>query len=192
MRLKTNSIIDSKSTRKTTSRAKRKVLHIDEISDDENLSTTIDQQPSESYSSSRSTIKILTIAGINQSIDQSQLTDLSQEENDTEYPTSGVWKYATKLSNGKAKCLKCHREISCKDHSTTTLRRHLHRCQNISKFASSSGGHSSKTSISADVKKKFHDLVYKCIIQDSRSFGDLRKPGMARLLGEMLPGKYGW
>ena len=39
-----------------------------------------------------------------------------------------------------------------------------------------------------EAKRKFHELVYKCIVQDGRTFGDLRKPGMRRLLDEILPG----
>ncbi|CAF4343832.1 unnamed protein product, partial [Adineta steineri] len=37
-------------------------------------------------------------------------------------------------------------------------------------------------------QKKLNELVYQCVIQDGRNFGDLRKPGMIRLLNEIVPG----
>ena len=91
------------------------------------------------------------------------------------------------LPNGKAQCHNCHRQISCKDHNTSGVRRHLYRCMRISKFASISNYF--KTSVSNDMKEQLNELVYKCIIEDGRSFGDLRKPGMARLFEKILPGR---
>jgi hypothetical protein len=116
-------------------------------------------------------------------------TNVSEAEKD---PTrSLVWDYATKMDNEKAKCHKCQRDIGCKGHSTSGLRRHLYSCLGLQQFKTGNGrsGIRKRTKLSATVVQKFNSLVFDCIIKDGRSFGDLRKPGLARLLSEMLPGR---
>ena len=80
-----------------------------------------------------------------------------------------------------------------RDHlsGTTGLGRHLYSCLGLQQFKTGNGrsGIRKRTKLSATVVRKFNSLVYDCIIKDGRSFGDLRKPGLARLLSEMLPGK---
>lgn len=121
--------------------------------------------------------------------DGSGSANVSETEKD---PTrSLVWDHATKMDNEKATCHKCQREIGCKGHSTSGLRRHLYSCLGLQQFKTGNGrsGIRKRTELSATVVRKFNSLVYDCIIKDGRSFGDLRKPGLARLLSEMLPGK---
>ena len=112
-------------------------------------------------------------------------------ETEKDLTRSLVWDHATKMDNEKAKCHKCQREIGCKGHSTSGLRRHLYSCLGLQQFKTGNGrsGIRKRTKLSATVVRKFNSLVYDCIIKDGRSFGDLRKPGLTRLLSEMLPGK---
>ena len=189
MRSKTTSAVNSKSKRKTTKGSKIQIQDLDEILNEEIVTTTRRQrQPIRSPSSSHSKNKTTTTTNTNETASQAQPIDQTQPETVASPMKSVVWRYATKLQNGKAKCHNCNREIACKDHSTTGLHRHLHRCINISKFTSSSGN-SFKSSVRNDVKKKLNELVFKCIIEDGRSFGDLRKPGITRLLDQILPGE---
>ena len=111
-----------------------------------------------------------------------------QQDIDKLPATSEVWKYATKLSNGRAQCHNCDKQISCKDHNTSGIRRHLYRCMRISKFAPVNSVTFEK-SIGNDMRQKLSELVYKCIIEDGRCFGVLRKPGITRLFKGILPGK---
>ena len=39
------------------------------------------------------------------------------------------------------------------------------------------------------MKQRLNALVYKCIIEDGRTFDDLRKPGISHLLEEIVSGK---
>ena len=80
-----------------------------------------------------STINITT--DTDESVDQDESNDDEKEDSDFNTLKSEVWRYATKLHNGKVKCNKCDREISCKDYSTTGLRRHLCCCLKLPSFA---------------------------------------------------------
>jgi hypothetical protein len=183
----------SKSDRTDSTRRKRKTVHFDESSDQEDESNAAETSPNGSSSATQSTIEFRVPTNTNDSattMDTSRPND--QDPSDAEVPKSAVWDYAVKLPDGQAKCLRCNRQVSCKGHSTTGLRRHLHRCLNSSLFAPTTGGTNSRgskrLSMTDDAKRKFHELIYKCIVQDGRTFGDMRKPGMRRLLEGILPG----
>ena len=183
----------SNSDRTRPSRGKRKTVHFDESSDREDESNVAETSPNGSSSATQSTIELRVPTNRNDNattMDTSRPND--QAASDAEVSKSAVWDYAVKLSNGQAKCLRCNRQVSCKGHSTTGLRRHLHRCLNSSLFAPTTGGTnargSKRSSMTDDAKRKLHELIYKCIVQDGRTFGDMRKPGMRRLLEELLPG----
>ena len=190
MRSKTISKNFSKTKRQTTNTSTIESQHVDDILNEECVTLTTRQQKTQSSSSSSSYPKKKAAVTTNsdETFDQEESTDRTQNATDALPVKSEVWHYATKLQNGKAKCNNCNREIGCKDHSTSGLRRHLHHCLKISKFASIGSG-VFKKSLNSIMKKKLHELVYKCIIEDGRSFGDLRKPGMTRLLEEIVPGK---
>ena len=68
--------------------------------------------------------------------------------------------------------------------------RALH-CLGLQQFKTGNGrgGIRKRTKLSAAVVRKLNSLVYDCIIEDGRSFGDRRKPGLARVLSEMVPDK---
>ena len=93
-----------------------------------------------------------------------------------------------KLHNSKAKCNKCDREISCKNHSTTGLCRHLYCCLKLPSFARHRNA-TRTNSIGRGMKQRLLALAYKCIIENVRTFGDFRKPGISHLLKEIVPGK---
>jgi hypothetical protein len=65
-----------------------------------------------------------------------------------------------------------------KDYSTNSLRRHSACCQKLSIFTSNKKSRTSSSTISAEMKQKLGNLVYNCLIQDGRSFGDFQKPGI--------------
>jgi len=193
MRTKADSNVHPKNNRKTSNRQKQKATRFDDISDDDGDAVVGEQLPSGSLSTTQSTIQLRASTDMGDMVDPMNTTGSADQDGvDAVVPKSSVWDYAVKLPNGKGKCLKCNREFSCKGHSTTGLRKHLHRCLNLSVFAPDTGRKNARNgnekSMSAEVKRKFHELVYKCIVQDGRSFGDLRKTGMARLLEEILPG----
>ncbi|CAF5138057.1 unnamed protein product [Rotaria sp. Silwood1] len=162
--------------------------HLDDILYEKVLTVNVGSETNQSSSSSYSNNKTLNTTNTEETFDQQQVNDTTRIDDNVLPTKSEVWNYATKLPNGKAKCKSCNREIACKDHSTTGLRRHLDRCMKTSKFLSNNSTIFNKP-INIQMKKKLHELVYQCIIQDGRSFDDLRKPGMSRLLQEIIPGK---
>jgi hypothetical protein len=189
MRSKNTSQVNTRKKRKTSNASKNQVQHVDDILNEGVVTRSTRRQPIQSSSSSNSNNITNSTTNTHETLDQGQPTNQSQEEIDSPRAKSDVWHYATKQANGKAKCHNCDREISCKDHSTTGLRRHLHKCLNISKFTRSRTRNISNKFVSEDMKKKLNDLVYECIVEDGRTFGDLRKSGMARFIKKILPGE---
>ena len=120
-------------------------------------------------------------------LSETPVVDTDTESVDDDTNQSSVWSYASKLSNGKAQCNKCKRILSCKDHSTSSVRKHLVMCANLHQFTSTQRKRSSL--ITPEKLKYYRQLVIKCIIMDGRGFSDLRKPGMANFLQEVLPGQ---
>jgi hypothetical protein len=177
----TNSRTNEKPVRTT-----RRSRYIGENSSDEEDSMQVDQQTTDARTSQPSA-RLLNTRRLN---DSNESNDSSENNGVPSSSKSLVWNYAARSESGKAKCLKCNKEISYKDYSTTSLRRHLHTCQNLPIFASKRNTNGVQASIDTASKQKLNELVYKCIIRDGRSFGDLRKPGMARLLQEAIPGTY--
>ncbi|CAF4657409.1 unnamed protein product, partial [Rotaria socialis] len=161
-------------------------VHVEDNLDEQTTERTTQQQSVQSSSSSRPKTTSAITTDTDESENQDELTDDKQDDSDGDTLKSEVWNYATKLNNGKAKCNNCNREISCEDHSTTDLRRHLFRCIKIPSFMSHRND-SSISSIGHDLKRRLNELVYKCIIEDGRTFGDLRKPGIIRLLEDIVP-----
>lgn len=159
-----------------------------EQEEEENRSMLVDRTTTELYSSSYPLAESLTIDRSEELVEQVESTECSNETNEQISSKSLVWNYADKLPNGKAKCLKCNKEISIKDHSTTCLRRHVNRCQKLSIFSPKKNVQKSSSKISSDMKDRLDRLVYSCLIQDGRSFSDFQKPGIVRFLQEALPG----
>lgn len=120
-----------------------------------------------------------------------QVTDISIDnvgENNSR-KESQVWKYAVRNDdNVTATCKICNNIVKTKNWSTTGLRKHLTQVHQIPLEISKSKTEKSK--ISNSLKKELHTLAINAIIQDSRSFDDLRRPGILNFLRKAIPGKY--
>ncbi|CAF1422681.1 unnamed protein product [Didymodactylos carnosus] len=90
---------------------------------------------------------------------------------------------------GVAKCGLCDDEIKISNKSTTSLRYHLIVKQDKSELKLKTMKQKQKCDISLDKKQELDDLCVHCIIKDGRSFGDLKKHGILKLLRAMIPGK---
>ncbi|CAF1261123.1 unnamed protein product [Rotaria magnacalcarata] len=106
--------------------------------------------------------------------------------------SSEVWKYAVRGHNSNyATCCLCddHTRISTNNGSTSTLRRHLILKHNKHELVlPTAKRRRAQSSIDRIRKQQLHNLSIGCIIRDSRTFNDLTKPGIRRLLQEVVPG----
>lgn len=166
----------------------RKVASLDEALQEEDKSMSVDQHTTYHYSATRIDTQSSITIDAEESNENLGSSDRLTEENGSTSSRSLVWNFAKKLPNGKAKCLKCNKEISMKDYSTSCLRRHLASCQKLSIFKSKKNSRTSSSAISSETKQRLDNLVYNCLIQDGRSFGDFQKPGIVRFLREAVPG----
>ena len=130
MRSKRATTINSKK-KKTTRKKSNQMNRLEEILDTETRSRTSQEQLNQSSSSSSSATQSSITTSNDGTLDNEQDSNFEQVASRKPQSKSEVWDYAVKLNNGKAKCKKCHREISCTDHSTSGLRRHLLSCQKI-------------------------------------------------------------
>lgn len=90
----------------------------------------------------------------------------------------------------KAKCNKCGAVLSRKNGGTTGLRKHLFQIHKLGNYPKSSVQKRPKSSqLSVDEKKKLDLLMIKCIIEDGRSFVDLRRSGLLKVFKHLVPGK---
>ncbi|CAF0744375.1 unnamed protein product [Rotaria sp. Silwood1] len=99
-----------------------------------------------------------------------------------------LWDYMTKLKD-KAKCNICSTTLSRKNGTTSGLRKHLHQMHKLPYF----GVKSKKVDIkphqfSSDERKKLDSLIINAIVEDGRSFGDMRKPGVLKVFNHLAPG----
>ena len=104
--------------------------------------------------------------------------------------TSNVWDYMRFDGSDKARCEICGIILSRKNGGTTGLRKHL---VGIHKITSVSLSSVKKRSRPIDLpiaeQKKLDSLIVRCIIEDGRSFGDMRRSGIFRLINHFSPGK---
>lgn len=108
--------------------------------------------------------------------------------------SSKVWQYAIRCpdSNYSICCL-CsdNKKISTNNGSTSTLRKHLISKHNIHELTLPiEKRKSAKMFININRKRELHALSINCIIKDGRTFNDLNKPGIRKLLQELLPGRF--
>lgn len=115
---------------------------------------------------------------------------LSIDENEHEVRLrSPVWQYAKKISKDKAQCNKCNKFIKTGNGGTTALKKHLIDIHGlVSLTSSSSRTKFEKQSIPRERKIRLDNLANMAIIEDGRSFGDLRKNGIRKFLAEAIPG----
>lgn len=108
--------------------------------------------------------------------------------------SSKVWQYAIRCPNSNySTCCLCpdNKKISTHNGSTSTLRKHLITKHNIHEVALPNEKRKSiKPSISIQRKQELHTLCIYCIIKDGRTFNDLHKPGMKKLLQSLIPGRF--
>jgi len=101
-----------------------------------------------------------------------------------------LWDYMTKLPNEKAKCNICNTILSRKNGSTSGLRKHLYQIHKIEPFGFVSNKPQRKSyKLSVEETKKLDSLIIKCVIQDGRSFSDMRQAGILKLFNHIIPGK---
>lgn len=105
--------------------------------------------------------------------------------------SSNIWDYMTKQIDHKAKCNVCNTVLSRKNGATSGLRKHLFQVHKIDSFKIDNfeSSRSKPKKISIDEKKKIDSLLINCIVQDGRSFDDMRRPGMLKVLKYLAPGK---
>lgn len=103
---------------------------------------------------------------------------------------SSVWEHMRKQDNDKASCNICGALLSRKNGGTTGLRKHLHQVHALNRYSTSSMVKASRTiKFPSDRKSKLDALAVECVIEDGRSFGDLRRPGLLRIFNQLAPGR---
>ena len=115
-------------------------------------------------------------------------TDNQDDVRKGSHRASEVWKYMTKIGE-KAECNICGTHLCRKNGGTSGLRKHLLQIHKLGSYGSSSVGKRMKPGqLSTDEKKKLDSLIIKCIIEDGRSFVDMRRPGLLKVLNHLVPG----
>ena len=105
---------------------------------------------------------------------------------------SNVWEHferSADISPLKAKCLPCKAALLTPNYATTSLRRHLIQRHGLQQFDStqSSCPLLSCRKLLKQEKRKLDSLTVDAIIQDSRVFGDFRKPGFKKFVDALKP-----
>lgn len=122
-----------------------------------------------------------------QTTDADRLTTFSNKRSD-------VWQYFTRSSDDpplKAKCQVCGDELLTPNFATSSLKKHLAQRHALEQFGSTKITRSTTVpvaKIAKAEKAKIDALALEAIIQDGRTFGDLQKPGMAKLIKTLQPG----
>ncbi|CAF4166579.1 unnamed protein product, partial [Rotaria sordida] len=102
---------------------------------------------------------------------------------------TNLWNYMVKLQNEKAKCKICGVVLSRKNGATTGLRKHLHQIHKIESFGiTSKKSRSNVYQLSIEEKKKLDSLIIKCVIEDGRSFTDMRRSGILKVFNHLVQG----
>jgi hypothetical protein len=103
---------------------------------------------------------------------------------------SKLWDCMTKQENEKAKCNICGVILSRKNGATTGLRKHLYQVHKLKPFGITSPKSRSKSyHLSIDEKKKLDSLIIRCVIEDGRSFSDMRQSGILKVFNHLVQGK---
>jgi hypothetical protein len=103
---------------------------------------------------------------------------------------SSLWDYMTKEEDEKAKCNLCNVILSRQNGATSGLRKHWFQVHKVEPFGVISGNPRSKLyHISPEEIKKIDSLLLNCIVQDGRSFDDMRRPGLLKIFNHLTPGK---
>ena len=101
-----------------------------------------------------------------------------------------LWNYMMKQQTKKAKYNICGVILSRTHAATSGLGMHLYRVHKIEPFGKASTKSSSKFhQLSIDEKNKLGLLMIKCIIEDGRSFSDIRQSGILKIFNHLVQGK---
>ncbi|CAF2407349.1 unnamed protein product [Rotaria sp. Silwood2] len=102
--------------------------------------------------------------------------------------SSYLWDYMTKQKE-KAKCNICSAVLSRKNGTTSGLRKHLCQMHKLECFSVNSKTVDIKPhQIGVDEKKKLDSLIINAIVEDGRSFGDMRQSGILKVFNHLTPG----
>jgi hypothetical protein len=107
---------------------------------------------------------------------------------------SQVWNYAVRCSNQNFSiCCLCpdQKKISTNNGSTSTLRKHLVAKHGLHELALPNNKRKRTVlPISNEKQLNLHELFTKCIIRDGRTFNDLQKPGLKKILQGLISGEF--
>lgn len=146
------------------------------------LSTSVDQISNESIDDSTQQASAYR--------PEDEENSISNEPRQTSNSHSGVWKYMKKDGEDKAKCNLCAAILSRKNCGTTGLRKHLLQIHQFQQFAVCfTKKRTMAKRISVEREKQLDSLVIRCIIEDGRSFGDMRRPGLLKVFNSLVSGK---
>ena len=153
----------------------------------------IGDEMTESYSNNRNKLTTARKKSILTSIEN--VPSITTNET-TMVQSSQVWQYANRCpGTSYATCCLCpdNKRISTNNGSTSTLRKHLISKHQLHDLELPPAKRKATVSSMTDEKKKhLHGLFIKCIVRDGRTFNDFQKPGMKKLLEELIPGKFIW
>ncbi|CAF1435898.1 unnamed protein product [Didymodactylos carnosus] len=107
--------------------------------------------------------------------------------------SSSMWKHFTRNEErAKVKCNLCtinSKEFKTKTENTSACRRHLFSVHYLKEFAPASDMNA-QLSITPLEKRELNQLCIEGIIEDGRSFEDLRRSGMMKIINGLLPDNY--
>ena len=121
---------------------------------------------------------------------EQQENSISNGRQQTSNSHSDVWQFMKKEEEEKAKCNLCAAILSRKNCGTTGLRKHLLQVHQLQQFGVCfTRKRTSAKRVSVERKKQLDSLIIRCIIEDGRSFGDMRRQGLLKVFNSLLPGK---
>lgn len=81
--------------------------------------------------------------------------------------------------------------MSTNNGSTSTLRKHLISVHNLNHLAlPTKKNQATKSSITLNKKRELDNLLVNCVVKDGRTFSDLQKSGLKKVLHELVPGMF--
>jgi hypothetical protein len=153
----------------------------------------IDNEIAESHSNNKNKFTAARKKSILTSTEN--VSSITTEET-TMAQSSQVWQYANRCpGTNYSTCCLCpdKKRISTNNGSTSTLRKHLISKHQLHDLALPPAKRKrTVSSITNDKKQHLHGLFIKCIVRDGRTFNDFQKPGMKKVLEELIPGKFIW
>ncbi|CAF1670409.1 unnamed protein product, partial [Adineta ricciae] len=115
-----------------------------------------------------------------------------EEQSDSVDRKSHVWEYFERCQDPevlRAKCFLCEDELRTPNYATSSLIRHLEQRHNLQQAAQIQvlPVQTKSNKLSRAERKRLDSLPINAIIQDGRSYGDLHKSGMKKLIDGLQP-----